>query len=630
MRLLLINPKFPESFWSFKWAIDEVLPAARATNPPLGLATLAALSPTDWEITIVDENVETIPLSPAADLIGVCGMGVQFPRQAELLRFYRSRGYRVVAGGSYASLCPERFERLADIVVAGEAERIWPQFCADLALGVPQALYQESDTVALTESPTPRFDLLKLERYTWASLQFSRGCPFRCEFCDIIVMFGRRPRVKSLDQVGRELDALRACGMRRAFFVDDNLIGNRPQAKALLAFLAEYQARHDYPFSFGTEASLNLARDEELIRLMVAAGFGWVFIGIETTDEESLKETKKTQNVGGDILADVRRMYTSGIDVLAGFIVGFDNDTLSTFDRQREFIMDSGIQSAMIGLLHAMPRTPLHERLQKEGRLRTLADDCDNTVAATNVVPKRMDYETMVERYKSLYRDLLTDRAIGERIRNKMRYMREPLYARTYDIPDSLRIIWRLIARGIVPGGPSRWAAFLRSLPILRPGQTASVISDWVIGLSMADFARRNLEAPDAARAAERRVASVHAAIDGYIRAGRARLDVVAAPAPSVSLSLYGLLDRQFFIRAARTLEKLLKHTPSTLTLRIEALGAAEIDHFERLLHRLRRYGDRVSVDLNERLRSVVSVDTSVFRLVLNSASQGASQTRAV
>jgi len=619
VHLLLINPKFPESFWSFKWGIEEILPSARATNAPLGLATLAALSPPDWEITIVDENVETIPLKPAADLIGVCGMGVQFPRQAELLRFYRSRGYRVVAGGSYASLCPERFKGLADVVVAGEAERIWPQFCADLAIGVPQALYQETETVALTDSPTPRFDLLKLERYSWASLQFSRGCPFRCEFCDIIVMFGRRPRVKSLEQVGRELDALRARGMRRVFFVDDNLIGNRPKAKTLLAFLAEYQARHDYSFSFGTEASLNLARDVELIQLMVAAGFGWVFIGIETTDEESLKETKKTQNVGGDILADVRRMYTSGIDVLAGFIVGFDNDTLSTFDRQREFIMESGIQSAMVGLLHAMPRTPLHERLHKEGRLRTLADDCDNTVAETNVVPKRMDYESMVERYKWLYRDLLTDRAIGERIRNKMRYMRHPLYAGTYDVRDSLQITWHLIARGIVPGGPSRWAAFLRSLPILRPRQMASVISDWIIGLSMADFARRNLEMPNAALAAERRVASVHAAIGGYIRAGRAKLDVEAAPTPIVSLSLYGLLDRRFFVRAARTLEKLLKHTPSTLTLRIEALGESEVVHFERLLYRLRRYGDRVSVDLHDRHKSVVSIDTSIFRLVLNS-----------
>jgi len=618
MRLLLLNPRFPESFWTFKWAIDEILPRTRATNPPLGLATLAALCPADWDVTIVDENIETLPLAPVADLIGVCGMGVQFPRQAELLRFYRSRGYYVVAGGSYASLCPEQYAGLADTVVAGEAEHIWPRFCADFAAGAPQVLYRETETVALTDSPTPRFDLLKLERYSMASLQFSRGCPFRCEFCDIIVMFGRRPRVKSLGQVGRELDALRAHGVRRVFFVDDNLIGNRPQAKALLAFLAEYQAHHGYRFSFGTEASLNLARDAELVRLMRAANFGWVFIGIETTDEASLKETKKTQNVGGDILADVHRMYASGIDVLAGFIVGFDNDTLDTFDRQREFVMDSGIQSAMIGLLHAMPRTPLHERLRKEGRLRTLADDCDNTVAGTNVVPKRMEYDTMVERFKLLYRDLLTDRAIGERIRNKMRYMRQPLYTGGFGPADSVRIIWRLVCRGILPGGPARWAAFLRSLPLSRPAQVPSVISDWIIGLSMADFARRRLEAPSETGVAERRVASVRAAVASYVEAGRAGFDVVTAPVSSVSLSLHGLLDRRFFSRAARSLERLLKHTPTTVTLRIGALGESESQHLERLLHRLRRYGDRVSVDLDERLRSTVSIDSSVFHLVLN------------
>jgi radical SAM superfamily enzyme YgiQ (UPF0313 family) len=508
MRMLLINPRFPESFWTFKWALEEILPDTRATNPPLGLATLAALSPADWEVTIVDENVEALPPAPEVDLIGICGMGVQFPRQAELIRDYRARGYYVAAGGSYASLCPERFEGLADVVVAGEAEHIWRQFCGDFVAGAPQALYRETGTVALTDSPTPRFDLLKLDRYSMASLQFSRGCPFRCEFCDIIVMFGRRPRVKSTEQVGRELDALRAQGVRRVFFVDDNLIGNRPQAKVLLTFLAEYQARHGYRFSFGTEASLNLARDAELVRLMRAANFGWVFIGIETTDEASLKETKKTQNAGGDILADVRRMYASGIDVLAGFIVGFDNDTLATFDRQREFIMASGIQSAMIGLLHAMPRTPLHERLAKEGRLRTLADDCDNTVSGTNVVPKRMEYDAMVERFKMLYQELLTDRAIGERIRNKMRYLREPLYSGGYGARESLQIIWRLVTRGILPGGPSRWVAFARSLPLMNPAQIPSVISDWIIGLSMADFARRQLDAPSEAKPVSRRIAA--------------------------------------------------------------------------------------------------------------------------
>ncbi len=190
MRLLLINPRFPESFWSFKWAINEILPGKRAVNPPLGLATLAALCPPTWEVYIVDENVEAVPLEPAADIVGICGMGVQLPRQRELLAFYRRRGHYVVAGGSYASLCPEEYALLADTVVAGEAEYLWKQFCRDFEHGSPRPLYQETGTVVLTDSPVPRFDLLKLDCYSYATLQYSRGCPFRCEFCDIIVMFG--------------------------------------------------------------------------------------------------------------------------------------------------------------------------------------------------------------------------------------------------------------------------------------------------------------------------------------------------------------------------------------------------------------------------------------------------------
>jgi len=202
-----------------------------------------------------------------------------------------------------------------------------------------------------------------------ASLQFSRGCPFRCEFCDIIVMFGRRPRVKCHEQVGRELDALRAQGVRRVFFVDDNLIGNKPQAKELMRYLRRYQEEHDYTFSFGTEASLNLAHDEELLRLFREANFSWVFIGIESPDVANLKDIGKTQNLRQDMLGSVRTIYAQGIDVLAGFIVGFDNDTLDSFERQYRFITASGIQVAMVGLLTALPRTPLYERLEREGRL---------------------------------------------------------------------------------------------------------------------------------------------------------------------------------------------------------------------------------------------------------------------
>ena len=184
MRLLLINPRYPESFCSFKWAVDQVLPAKRAINPPLGLATVAALCPPSWEVRIVDENIESLPLDPAVDSIGVCGMGVQFERQLELLGYYHDKGYYVVAGGSFASLCPERYTLLADSVVSGEAEYIWPRLCEDFENGCADGLYRETGTVALSASPTPRFDLLKLERYSTATVQFSRACPYRCEFCD--------------------------------------------------------------------------------------------------------------------------------------------------------------------------------------------------------------------------------------------------------------------------------------------------------------------------------------------------------------------------------------------------------------------------------------------------------------
>jgi radical SAM superfamily enzyme YgiQ (UPF0313 family) len=621
MRLLLINPRFPDSFWSFRWAVNEILPGRRSVNPPLGLATLAALCPSHWQITIVDENVEPIPLQPDVDLVGVCGMGVQFQRQSELLAYYRSRGLFVAAGGSYASLCPEKYADRADAVVAGEAEYVWPQFCKDFEAGIPEKLYRETGTVELPDSPVPRFDLLKLDLYSGASLQFSRGCPFRCEFCDIIVMFGRRPRVKTMEQVGRELDALRAQGVKRVFFVDDNLIGNRPQAKALLQFLKEYQTRHNYQFGFGTEASLNLASDKELLRLFREANFSWVFIGIETPDEASLKETKKTQNVGGNMLENLYQVYANGIDVLAGFIVGFDNDTLATFDVQHDFIMASGIQSAMIGLLHALPRTPLYERLEKEGRLREDDTTCDNTRVGTNIVPKQMDYDEMVARYQVLYRDLLKDSAIATRMNNKLRHMSAPLYNGGFTPTESLGIVWRLLTKGILPGGPSRWWAFLRTVPLRRPGQLAVVISDWIIALSMTDFVERHFDpARDERKTAEPFVASVRAAIAKYLEGGKVGIAVAPGPVPNVSLSLGSLPDGGFFARAARPLERLLRHTRASLTLTIEGFHAPHLADLQRLLNRLARYGDRVSIVLDERLRHLVPIDSSVFNLVLAGA----------
>lgn len=497
MHLLLINPGFPESFWSSKWVLEEILRSKRAVSPPLGLATLAALCPAHWRVEIVDENIEPVPLTTEADVVGICGMGVQFPRQKELLAHFRGRGHYVVAGGSYASLCPEHYVSLADSVIAGEAEHIFPEFCRDFELGLPKNQYRETGTIALTDSPIPRFDLLKLDRYIYTSLQFSRGCPFRCEFCDIIVMFGRKPRVKSLDQVGRELDELRRFGVHRVFFVDDNLIGNLPVAKKLLQFLKDYQERHGYWFIFGTEASLNMALHPDLLDLFRAANFSWVFIGIESTDPASLKETLKTQNLHEGILTSVRRIYSYGIEVLAGFIIGFDHDTRESFESQYQFITDAGIQSAMIGLLTALPKTPLYERLKKEGRLTTFEDSHDNTRPSTNVIPKSMPYEAMVDGYIALYRRLLQDCEIALRIENKVRLLAPTSYrAGGYSGLESLAIVVRLLWKGIIRGGPARCWHFLRTIAHSKPRMIPTVISEWAIALSMRDFAERKLD-PD-------------------------------------------------------------------------------------------------------------------------------------
>ncbi|HEX3150914.1 MAG TPA: radical SAM protein [Gemmataceae bacterium] len=498
MKLLLIQPRFPESFWSFTWAFHSIARDKRAAISPLGLATLAALTPPNWVVRVVDENVEPIPWDEPADVVGVCGMAVQYPRQIEICEQFRERGCHVVVGGPYASLCPEEYADVVDTVVAGEAEYTWPRFCVDFENGRPQALYRETGTVDLADSPVPRQELLKLSLYQSVAIQFSRGCPFRCEFCDIIVTFGRKPRAKTLPQMECELDLLRSLGIRNVFFIDDNLIGHLPRCRELLDFLNEYQRRHRYRFTFGAEVSANVASPPGLLEQLRRARFQWIFIGLETPSKEALRETLKEQNNRADPLATLNAVYAHGIDVYASFVVGFDADDATIFDRQREFIVRSGIVVASLGLLLALPRTPLFERLGREGRLKPTAGDQHqlwNNLIATNVVPLRMTEDEMLDGFRDLMACVASDEAIAERVRTKLRqFGRPPL---TFGL-SPFRIsqyLARFVWRGVLPGGPRRWVLVARSLlPALRdPRLVPFAILNWTYGLAIQSFVREHL-----------------------------------------------------------------------------------------------------------------------------------------
>lgn len=617
VRLLLMNPRFPESFWSFRWALQEILPSRRAVNPPLGLATVAALTPEDWQVTILDENIEALPMDPDADIIGVGGMAVQYGRQRELLDYYGNRGYYVVAGGSYASLSPESYTGHADTIVVGEAEHTWPEFCRNFVAGGPRKLYTQDGVIDLETSPTPRFDLLKLEYYTTASLQFSRGCPYQCEFCDIPILFGRRPRTKTLEQIGRELDALRNAGAGNVFFVDDNLIGHQPRARALLAYLTDYQRRHAYPFDLGTEASVNLAGNGELLELFRNAGFRWVFLGIETPDPDSLAEAGKKQNLKSDLLEAVYNFYRNGISVFSGFIVGFDNDTPKSFSRLYRFILLSGIQVAMLGLLTAVPRTPLYERLDREGRLRHDVPPGDNTGGATNVIPLRMSYQEMVDGFSGIYRDLCSNRAIAKRVRNKLRHFATPGRHGKRMHRESLNLAWRVVVNGILRGGPHRMAAFAWSLAGFPPRLWAVAVQDWAYALSIRAYATRHIAA-----AREREHAILHRSALQLTRQLQKyqpgnNLHFVTEQAGN-RLRLKIVVKRRLATKEAKTVSRLtrrlmLRAPAVTVTLQLPEASIPTRACLHALFKPLRRHADRITVQSQSSLLSWL--DSSVFRI---------------
>jgi radical SAM superfamily enzyme YgiQ (UPF0313 family) len=404
MKVLLVYPEFPDTYWSFRHALK--FEGKRAPFPPLGLLTVSAMLPEPWERRLVDLNVRRLKDSDIewADLVFASAMIVQKESLEHVVERCKAKGKRVVVGGPYVSTSAEKLPA-ADHIFVGEAEATLPEFIADLERGEPKPVYQAAERPALTNTPVPHFRLAELNRYSAMSIQYSRGCPFSCEFCDIIEIYGRVPRTKTNEQMLSELDALRELGWRGlVFIVDDNFIGNKRNVRGLLPVLIEWSERHGRPFSFITEASVNLAEDDALLDMMRRANFRRVFLGIETPVEESLKEAQKGQNTRRDLLESVRKIQSYGMEVMAGFIVGFDNDPEDIFERQIDFIRESAIPLAMVGLLTALPDTQLWRRLKREGRLLSESTG-NNTEGTLNYIP-RMDTARLVEGYRKILRTI--------------------------------------------------------------------------------------------------------------------------------------------------------------------------------------------------------------------------------
>lgn len=449
MRILLVYPEFPDTFWSFKHALKFIRKKAGA--PPLGLLTVAAMLPSQWEKRLVDLNVTSLTQADLAwaDYVFVSAMIVQRDSAKTLVARCKEAGVKVVAGGPLFTMEHERFPDV-DHFVLNEAELTLPPFLADLANGCAQPIYTTTEFPDIQQTPAPLWQLANLKHYDTISIQFSRGCPFSCDFCNVTALLGHRPRLKTAAQIVAELDNLYALGWRKSiFFVDDNFIGNKKRLKSeVLPALIEWrQGKPGMPFS--TEASINLADDPELLHLMTQAGFDTVFVGIETPNEDSLGECSKTQNKGRNLVESVKQLQRAGLQVQGGFIVGFDNDTPSIFQQQIDFIQRSGIVTAMVGLLQASPGTRLYERMKQEGRVVSEISG-DNVDGSTNIIPK-MGLDTLRAGYRKILDQIYAPQFYYERVLTFLREYQPPKIRIHLDLQYILafgRSVYQLGIRG--------------------------------------------------------------------------------------------------------------------------------------------------------------------------------------
>lgn len=465
MKILLIYPKTPTTFWGFQKALQFI--SRKAAEPPLGLLTVAAMLPTTWEKKLIDMNVS--PLRDRdilwADYVFLSGMIVHMDSFKEIIKRCNELDARIVAGGPLATA--EHRQLLGvDHFIIGEAEELLPLFLHDLDEGTPKKIYSTDRFPDIKRTPIPLWSLLKMKRYASIDIQYSRGCPYDCEFCNITQLNGRIPRTKSPEQFLLELESLLSAGWKGGIFiVDDNFIGNRKQLKEkLLPELIRWQENHNYPFTFSTEVSINLADDPQLISQMVNAGFNAVFVGIETPSTNALTECGKTQNLHRNLTESIHALQRMGLTVSGGFIVGFDSDSPEIFDTQIEFIQQSGIVMAMVGLLSALPGTKLASRLKKEKRLLEIASG-NNMDGSINFIPK-MEYKTLIRGYHNILKTIYAQPQFYRRITNFLDNFRQPRGIGNRisfrEIKALIRSFWKL---GILGRGRHHfWWLIIRSL----------------------------------------------------------------------------------------------------------------------------------------------------------------------
>ena len=449
MKALLIYPEFPDTFWSFRYALKFI--HRKASSPPLGLLTIAAMLPEAWEKRLVDMNVKSLDDEDMrwADLVFISAMSVQKESVKAVIQRCKTAGVRIVAGGPLFTTEYESFGEV-DHLVLNEAEITLPRFLKDFEKSDAGHFYTTDQWADIRKTPIPLWGLINMKHYASINIQYSRGCPFNCEFCDITLLCGRTPRTKDKGQIIRELESVYALGFRgQVFFVDDNFIGNKKKLKEeVLPAIIEWMERRKHPFTFNTQASIELSDHKDLMDMMVKAGFDVVFVGIETPHEQSLAECNKFQNRNRDLLASVRNIQKSGLEVQGGFIVGFDNDPLTIFDTQIKFIQKSGVVTAMVGILIALPRTKLYERLKREQRL-VKETSGNNTDFATNFIPK-MDYDLLINGYKRVLQTIYSPKQYYERVRT---------FLREYIPPKKKKKAFRF--------RPHYFGAFFRSIVVL-------------------------------------------------------------------------------------------------------------------------------------------------------------------